>query len=216
MAKKQKRPSYDNSVFVNCPFDDEYKPIFDAILFAIADAGFFPRCAREIADTGITRLEKILTIIEECRYGIHDISRVEASAGLPRFNMPFECGLYWGCQRFGSQRHRKKITLILDSKPNRYRKTMSDIAGQDPAIHRNRPKVAIDRVRTWLRSDSGREGIPGGDSIWKNYQQFLSDRPRMLKTLHVTMKELQRPEYYADYIALIYLWIAERDSRMRV
>jgi hypothetical protein len=25
---------YEDNVFINCPFDQEYKPIFDAIIFA--------------------------------------------------------------------------------------------------------------------------------------------------------------------------------------
>jgi hypothetical protein len=37
--------SYKENVFINCPFDADYKPIFDALVFVIHDAGFVARCA---------------------------------------------------------------------------------------------------------------------------------------------------------------------------
>ena len=36
---------YDRNVFINCPFDSAYAPIFEAIVFAVHDAGFRPKCA---------------------------------------------------------------------------------------------------------------------------------------------------------------------------
>jgi len=32
----------DRSVFINCPFDAEYGPTFDAIVFSVACCGFIP------------------------------------------------------------------------------------------------------------------------------------------------------------------------------
>ena len=55
-------------VFINCPFDSAYKPIFDAIIFAVSDLGFVARSALEIDDGAEFRLAKIERI-EECRYG---------------------------------------------------------------------------------------------------------------------------------------------------
>jgi len=51
--------------------------MFDAIVFAITDLGFVARSAREEDDGGEFRLAKIQRIIEQCRYGVHDISAVE-------------------------------------------------------------------------------------------------------------------------------------------
>ena len=68
-----------NHVFINCPFDDDYRPLFDAAVFAVYDSGFVPRCALESIDTGQTRLAKIMSIIDACRYGLHDLSRTERS-----------------------------------------------------------------------------------------------------------------------------------------
>jgi hypothetical protein len=43
--------SYANSVFVNCPFDPAYRPLFEAVVFATYDCGFYPRCALEVDDS---------------------------------------------------------------------------------------------------------------------------------------------------------------------
>jgi len=85
---------YDGNVFINCPFDAGYRPLLNAIVFAIQDCGLFARCAMEVQDSGEVRITKIKRIIRQCRHGIHDISRVEldAATGLPRFNMPLELG----------------------------------------------------------------------------------------------------------------------------
>ena len=87
-------------VFINCPFDEGYSPIFSAIVFAVIELGFVARCARETDDSGEVRLAKIERIIEECKFGIHDISEVglDPVNNLPRFNMPLELGLFFGCK----------------------------------------------------------------------------------------------------------------------
>lgn len=42
---------YEQNVFINCPFDAGYSSIFEAIVFAVNDAGFRPKCARERLDS---------------------------------------------------------------------------------------------------------------------------------------------------------------------
>ena len=173
------RPSsvYEDNVFINCPFDPKYKPLFDAIVFAIHDAGFSARCGLEVIDSGTTRLTKLLEIIDDCKYGIHDISRTEVGrTKLPRFNMPFECGLFWGSLAYGGGRNKEKRLLVLDAEAYRYRASLSDIAGQDIQFHNNDPRVAVDKVRSWLNSKSGRTTIPGGSAIWNHYV-FIPKRP---------------------------------------
>ena len=41
------------SVFINCPFDPDFQPIFDAVVFAVLRSGFTPRCALETDDVTI-------------------------------------------------------------------------------------------------------------------------------------------------------------------
>jgi hypothetical protein len=196
--------SYEDNVFINCPFDADYKPLFDAIVFAVHDCGFYARSAAEIDDSAENRLDKLLRIIKESRFGIHDISRTESSAeGLPRFNMPLELGLFLGCKRYGSRRDRSKAWLVLDRDRYRYQRFISDIAGQDVAAHADDPKAAVRRVRDWLRGHSEREGIPGGSSIWKRYQAFSAELPAICAEARIETEELT----FKDRTQLMSRWL---------
>jgi hypothetical protein len=168
-----------NHVFINCPFDPAYRPILNAILFAVIDLGFVARCALEEEDTGDFRLSKIERIIEECRYGINDLSAVslDVATGLPRFNMPLELGLFFGCKRFGPPNQSKKRTLVLDNDPYRYRQFISDISGQDISAHGGDPERAIRAVRDWLQAASKRRGLAGGGEILERYRRFQDELP---------------------------------------
>jgi hypothetical protein len=54
-------PEYDRNVFINCPFDIQFQPLFRAIVFAVEDCGFLARCALEVEDSGEVRVNKILS-----------------------------------------------------------------------------------------------------------------------------------------------------------
>ena len=199
---------YSDGVFINCPFGKDYKPIFEAIVFAIHDCGFIPRCALEIE--GVDRLFKIMNLISDCKYGVHDISRTEMDpkTKLPRFNMPLELGIFLGCKRYGSKRHSDKNCIILDSERYRFHKFISDISGQDPKAHQSDPRRAVRCVRNWLRTTSGRTTIPGEDTIWKRYQAFKKELPKICKELGVARKNLT----FIDYSHIITTWLADKET----
>jgi hypothetical protein len=117
-----------DDVFINCPFDQAYAPIFQALIFCIYSCAFRPRSARELDDSGQLRMEKLYALIEECRYGIHDLSRTEpdAASGLPRFNMPLELGLFLGAKKYGDAAQKLKRALVLDVEPFRYQRFISN------------------------------------------------------------------------------------------
>lgn len=197
--------SPSDQVFVNCPFDKGYKPIFDAIVFAITDLGFVARSAREEDDGGEFRLAKIQRIIEQCKYGVHDISAVKLDRKhkLPRFNKPLELGLFLGCKRYGSKLQRYKVSLIFDSDPHRYQIFVSDIAGQDIHSHGNDVKTGIGELRTWLATASKRTKLPGGQDMFDRYKRFQADLPALcrelkLKPAEVTFKEIR--QMIADWL----------------
>ena len=192
-------------VFINCPFDPSYKPVFDAIVFTVYDLGFVARCALEVDDSGEIRLEKIQRIVEQCRYGIHDISSValDVKTGLPRFNMPLELGLYLGCKRFGAPAQRKKACLVLDSEPYRYRDFISDIAGQDIHVHEGKPERAITEVRDWLSGVSRSKLLPGGAEVVESHQRFLRDLPAICEVLRREPESLT----FVDMSEMIELWL---------
>ena len=184
--------------------DEAFSPIFEAIVFAVHDAGFFARSALEYDDAAQNRLEKILNLIEECRFGVHDLSRTELSAeGLPRFNMPLELGLFLGCKRFGGTPHSRKACLVLDRERYRFQRFVSDIAGQDIHSHSDDPRTAVREVSQWLRTASRRRSIPGGAAIWRRYERFLVAIPALCDELQIAQEELT----FVDRSRLISEWL---------
>jgi hypothetical protein len=159
-------------------------------------------------------MEKIVNIIAQCRFGIHDISRtvVSATTSLPRFNMPFEFGLFLGCKQFGSGRNKAKRILVLDSEAHRYRSSISDIAGQDIAVHGDDPNKAIECVRAWLNSESRAKRIrlPGAREISRRYLAFRNDLPALAKENRLEMSELEKLEYFGDYLELLVAYLKAR------
>lgn len=150
-------------VFINCPFDSDYQPLFYAAVFTLHDCGYQPRCALESSNGGEVRIDKIYRLIEACELGIHDISRIQLDQGsnLPRFNMPLELGIFLGAQRFGDTVQRSKSCLILSNAPFQYQAYLSDIAGQDIRHHGNETLGICTTVRDWLNQFS-EDILPGG------------------------------------------------------
>jgi len=197
-------PGYDKNVFVNCPFDQEYAPLFHAIVFAVYSAGFKPRSALEIADSSELRMEKILRIIKECRYSIHDISRTELSVvtQLPRFNMPFELGLFIGAKAYGNTAQRLKRAIVLDREPFRYQQYLSDISGQDIEAHQGKVDQVIVRVRNWLKSLS-KDHMTGASHFIQKYHEFRTDLPELCQKFKCLESELT----FADLTAIMTEWL---------
>ena len=197
--------SYNDNVFLNCPFDLPYKPLFDAMVFTVHDCGFIARCALEEVDASQVRIDKIYTIITDCRFGIHDISRTELdeNSNLPRFNMPLELGVFLGAKKFGQKEQKRKNCLILDKERYRYQKFISDISGQDIHAHGNEVEKIVTVVRNWLRTASKRETIPSGSKIWEHYQDFMGDLPQLAQEFHLEVNEL----VFNDYIFMLTEWL---------
>ena len=217
--------SYLRSVFINCPFDVEYKPLFQALTFGVAACGFAPRCALEAEDSGDIRIRKIMDIIEQCGYGIHDISRTEYSAlphpngsteYLPRFNMPLELGLFIGAQRFGGKQQQRKNYLIFDTEQYRFQRFISDLAGQDvkahgwPGAHADAEDCAqaisrsILAVRNWLTTKIDGDLLPGGQLITSKFQSFQAALPELAIEFGQQVEDLS----FYDLLALISSWLS--------
>jgi len=196
---------YQGYVFINCPFDPEYRPIFEALIFVVHDCGYIARCALQVADSGQVRIQKIQQIIEECRYGIHDISRTELDKTnqLPRFNMPLELGLFLGAQRYGNKQQRVKTCKILDMDRFRFQKFCSDIAGQDISAHEGSPEHAIKAVRDWFRSCRPRILLPGASKIAQRYTLFRYNLPFLCETMKLDEEDLT----FIDFQNVVATWL---------
>ena len=80
------RPDLARPVFINCPFDDECKPLLRVACFTILACGHAPRCALDTIDSGAVRFSEIVKLIAACDLSIHDISRVELDAEAHRYD----------------------------------------------------------------------------------------------------------------------------------
>jgi hypothetical protein len=203
-----KTGEYESNVFINCPFDDEFRPLFEAMVFCVFDCGFRARCAMEVDDSAAVRVAKIFDIIGECRFGVHDLSRTELDrhTGLPRFNMPFELGMFLGARRFGDKRQRSKACLVTDREPYRYQKFLSDIAGQDIQTHDDEPRRAVTVVRNWLQAAVKPRVLPSGGEIYDRYNRFRGDLPAACAPVRLRPDELT----FVDLANVIAIWLEEQ------
>lgn len=201
--------STTGDVFINCPFDHGYAPIFRALVFAVYACRFQPRSALELDDAGQTRIEKLYRIIAECRYGVHDVSRTELddANGLPRFNMPLELGLFLGARYFGDDEQSRKRALILDVERYRYQKFISDLAGMDIHAHGGDPDRAISELRDWLANVSRRQ-LPSAAQLVRIYEQFRDALPGLAAALEFDPDDIP----YADFERIVVGWLAEASA----
>jgi hypothetical protein len=132
--------------------------------------------------------------------------RLDRRTRLPRFNMPFELGVFLAAKSFGSGRQRRKAALVLDRSGYRYRAALSDISGQDIAYHKGDARRAISEVRNWLNSHHiGPSSLPGGDHISRRYSKFCRQLPAASKKLKLNAEQLT----YADICRAIEAWLKD-------
>jgi hypothetical protein len=119
-------------VFLNVPFDSQYRLPFIALIAGLTALGFEPHCVLEVPSSGQNRLERIYGLIASCGASIHDLSRVTLSGRLrlPRFNMPFELGIAYALAK--QQPH---LFFVFEKQEHRIQATLSDLNGHDPHIH---------------------------------------------------------------------------------
>lgn len=206
IGSRRKRSNTALDVFINCPFDAEYKPIFNAMVYTVVRSGYRARCALETDDAGENRLSKIIKIIGECPYGIHDISRTEVSGTppLPRFNMPLELGLWLGAHHLGREDQAGKQCIVFDTEKYRFQKFISDIGGQDIHAHGGDVVMVISELVAWLRQLPGGNPVGGGKAILREYLAFEALLPTLSGQKDMTPDELVFADYNlmaAEYVA---------------
>lgn len=167
-------PPFAKSVFINCPFDEQFAPLLQSMMFCVLYLGFEPRLASERSDSGENRIDKIVQLIDGSLYSIHDLSRCEAERGgeMFRLNMPLELGIDYGCRKFGAGRHETKKILILERDRYRYQKAISDLSGCDIEDHGEDYARIIRKVRNWLVSAAGLNRVHGATRIKAAYEDF--------------------------------------------
>jgi hypothetical protein len=139
----------DRAVFLNLPYDTAFENLLLAYIAGISALGFTPRATLEIP-FGQRRLERILTLISQCKYSIHDLSRVQLdrrTPRTPRFNMPFELGLTVALERSQYPDH---SWIVCETVLRRINKSLSDLDGTDCYVHDGTIKGVFRELGTLL------------------------------------------------------------------
>lgn len=165
----------NNHVFINCPFDREYSQLLKCIIFTVVSLGYQPRLALESSDAGTARLNKIISLINESRISIHDLSRIKSTEKEQyyRLNMPFELGLDFGYKHYSL--HDSKIEkkyLIIGSERYDYMKALSDISGIDIKYHANDVEKLIKAIRNWFVENDDLVDAPSPRVITSQFMDF--------------------------------------------
>ena len=199
------------SVFINCPFDVEYQPLFRALVFAVQDCGFIARSALERDDGSEVRIEKIRRIIGESAFGVHDISRTEpdAGTGLPRFNMPLELGLFLGAKYYGDKMHARKSCVIFDRERYRYQAFCSDLAGHDIRAHCGAEHEVVRAVRDAAQTWTPGRSLPGARAMFERYSRFVESLPGLASRIALDPDELT----FSDLSFLVARWLRTNKPR---
>ena len=185
-------PNFTKNVFINCPFDKGYVPLLRPLVFTILYFDYIPGIATESFDSGEIRINKILKLIKESKYSIHDLSRIQSSKAkeISRFNMPLELGLDIGCRKFMGNAWNKKKCLILESRRFRYQKAISDLSGSDIKTHGDNPENLVRQVRNWF-VEAVKVNVCSPSIIWESFNEFMSDFYNKRKSEGFKSRDLQ-------------------------
>lgn len=169
-------PPDRNAVFLNIPYDEEFRSLYLAYIAGLFQLGLVPHLASEIPG-GERRLDRIFTLIKSCRYSIHDLSRVELAGlptGAPRFNMPLELGM---TITWASLHPRQHTWFVWELERYRLQRSASDLNGTDPYIHGGTPEGVLRELCNSFRRDRS----PSVPEMLKVYHLIESALDSILK-----------------------------------
>ena len=164
---------YSKSIFVNCPFDRAYSPLFDAMIFAVTACGYIPRSALERGSIDEPRLERLTRALFSSRYSIHDLSRCtgEGIDNLARLNMPLELGMAMACKLLALP-GRQHDWLVLVPSGHAFRRFISDLSGYDPAEHDGSTSSLVAQVVLWMSSLENDGQLPKPEHVLGGLPNF--------------------------------------------
>jgi hypothetical protein len=174
-SRTKRRPK---SVFLNIPYDPSFTRLYIAYIAAVASFGFIPKATLQIPASR-RRLDRILSLISSSDYSLHDLSRVQLDLTpprTPRFNMPFELGLTVALQKSRIPRH---SWIVLESRPHRLLKSLSDLNGTDPFIHSGTVRGLLRELSSIFVRTSRTPSVPQMFSI---YRLLCSRLPSVLRS----------------------------------
>jgi hypothetical protein len=171
-----RKPRARTEVFLNLPYDPNYKNLFLAYICAVHAFGMTPRVALEIPGNK-RRLDRIFDLLRNCRYSIHDLSKVQLDRRkpcTPRFNMPFELGLAVAWEKMKGAH----TSFVMEAVNYRLSKSLSDLNGTDPYIHGG----TIDGVFREVGNAFARSRRqPSSAQMWETYRVVRGKVPLILR-----------------------------------
>lgn len=184
----------DNAIFINCPFDEGYLPLLRALLFVARFYGLEINIASSDLDSKSNRLARIIALMRESKYSVHDLSKMRSDkkGEYYRMNMPFELGLDYG---IGGD---EKVFLIFENEPYKLKIALSDINGWDVRPHLDNPETLIMEFRRWIvvnRNLSTALKSFSSSDIWYKYNDFYGSFSDYMTIHHLKDEEISIPEY---------------------
>lgn len=171
-----------NAVFLNIPYDQRFSRLYLAYIVGLTELGLEPRVTLGIPG-GERRLNRILALIQSCRYSIHDLSRVEIDRRpprTPRFNMPCELGMTIAWQQLKPEHH---TWFVFESQNRRLQKSLSDLDGTDPNIH----DATVEGVMRELCNAFVRRGPQAGvPQMLRTYRRVRRQVPDVMQVAGTT------------------------------
>jgi hypothetical protein len=152
MAKRRRKralPPRARQVFLNIPYSRSYERLMVALTTAVIVTEAEPMLTFKLVEVGEGRLRRIMQALESSQISIHDLSYGHCRPA--RFNMPFELGLAYA-ERYRTGDHE---VHVLEARPYRLQRTLSDLNGIDPKIHHRKPARAIHAVLGITRRPDG-------------------------------------------------------------
>ncbi|MGB6133633.1 MAG: hypothetical protein WCC14_01555 [Acidobacteriaceae bacterium] len=143
------------SVFLNIPYDTAFEDLYLAYIVGLTQLGLRINATLAVPNQG--RLDTIIDLIEQSDFSIHDLSRIELSRGVPRFNMPVELGLALYRSRISHGRHR---VFLFESRRYRAQRSTSDVNGIDPQIHGGTARGLMAGLRNIFRQPGNVTTVP--------------------------------------------------------
>lgn len=164
------------------------------MLFVARFYGLEIKIASFDTDSKSNRLERIIDLMKESKYSIHDLSKLKSEKRREyyRMNMPFELGLDYGIG--GSE----KVFLIFEDEAYKLKIALSDINGWDVRPHYNKPEQLILEFRRWIVAN--KELSPAiknlsSSDIWYIYNDFYGKFSDFMMIHHMKDEEVSVYEY---------------------
>jgi len=209
MPTKRKSPPVDPyAAFINVPYDQQFEPLFLALIAGLVGFGLIPQAVLQIPGSQ-RRLDRLFALMYSCRYSFHDLSRVELEAKrppTPRFNMPFELGLAVAWAERVDRKHR---WYVFEGKNYRVAKSLSDIDGTQIYVHGGTPTGVLRQLTNALARTKNQPTVQELKAVYRDLQRAAIN----IKKAHAT-KSLYDTRPFQDLVYAAILSAKKRISSL--